>query len=219
MGFAGGLGVAVDAYVVENLGGRVKDSALVVLFGGWVVEGPAKAEVGGEFGREAPVVLDEVLLQVVAGAQDTGLKVDREGINLAEEEAGEAVAAGGAGGAGGGLRVGPGGGEGKAAGGIGRGDGVELVPADVGADAEVVFAAGEEDGVGELPDAGLVLREDAGGGAELSEAGEGEERQGVVEGGVGGNAGDAERGGGRAGEGGAGLVIGAAGVAEAGVVG
>ena len=116
------------------------------------------------------------------------------------------------------LLIGAGGGEGEGAGGVGRRDGVELVPAEVDAGFEGVAAASEDDGVDELPDGGLELREGAGGWAELLESGEGEERQGVVEGGVGGDAGDAERGGGGVGERGAGDGVAAAGVAEAEVV-
>ena len=114
------------------------------------------------------------------------------------------------------LGVGAGGGEGEGAGGVGWGDGVELVPAEVEAGFDGVAAAGEDEGVRELPDGGLVLGEGAGGWAELLEAGEGEEGKGVVEGGVGGDAGDAEGGGGGVGEGGAGDAVAAAGVADGG---
>ena len=79
-------------------------------------------------------------------------------------------------------------------------------------------AAGEDESVDCLPDAGLEVGEGAGGGAELLEAGEGEERQCVVECGVGGDAGDVQcirRG---IAEGGAGDAVATAGVAEAQVV-
>ena len=135
-----------------------------------------------------PVVLHEVLLDVVAGTDLAVLQVDLEGVDLAEQEAGDGVAA-----VGDALLVGAGGGEGEGAGGVGRRDGVELVPAEVDAGFEGVPAARADDGVDELPDGGLVLREGAGRGAELLESGEGEERQRIVEGGVGGDAGNAER--------------------------
>ena len=51
----------------------------------------------------AEVVLEEVLLDVVAGAELGGLEVDGEGVDLAEEEAGDGVAAGGGGGGGAGC--------------------------------------------------------------------------------------------------------------------
>ena len=140
---------------------------------------------------------------MVAGADLAGLEIDLEGVDLAEEEAGEGVAAVGDAL----LVVGAGGGEGEGAGGVGRGDGVELVPAEVDAGLEGVGAVGEDDGVDELPDGGLELREGAGGGAELLEAGEGEEWESVVEGGVGGDAGDAEGVGGGVGERGAEMVL------------
>ena len=54
-------------------------------------------------------------------------------------------------------------------------------------------AAGECHGVKNLPDGGLILREGAGGRTELLKSGEREEGQCCAEGGVGGNAGDAER--------------------------
>ena len=166
---------------VELLGGGVEDGALVVLFGRRRVQGVAGAEVDGQAVGGAPVVLRVVLLDVVAGAEDGGLEVDVEGIDLAEEEAGEGVAAGGGGAAVGGLGVGSGGGKGEGAGGVGGGDGVELVPADIGAELEAGGGRGAcSSRVSvELPDGGLVLREGAGGGAELLEAGEGEQRQGV----------------------------------------
>ena len=63
------------------------------------------------------------------------------------------------------MGVGAGCGEGEGAGGVWGGDGVELVPADVGSELHLVAAAGVADGVDELPDGGLVLGEGAGGGA------------------------------------------------------
>ena len=187
---AGAAGVAVDAEVIELLGGEVEDGALVGLFGGGEVEGLTGAEVEGEAAGDAPIILNEVLLDLVAGADLAGLEVDLEGVDLAEEEAGDGVAA-----VGDALLVGSGGGEGEGAGGVGGRDGVEFVPAEVDAGFEGVAAASEDDGVDELPDGGLVQREGAGGGAELLESGEGKERESVVEGGVGGDAGDAEGGG------------------------
>ena len=213
MGLAGGPGVAIYTCVVKLLRGEVEDGTLVVFFGGREVEGVAGTDVEGELIGGAEVILEEVLLDVVAGAELGGLEVDGEGIDLAEEKAGDGVA-----GAGDALLVGAGGGEGEGAGGVGRGDGVELVEAEVEAGFDGVAAAGVNEGVGSLPDGGLVLGEGAGGGAELLEAGEGEERQGVVEGGVGGDAGDAEGGGGGVAECGAGDAVAAAGVAEAVVV-
>ena len=177
------------------------------------MEGPAGADVGGEAVGELPVVLGEVLFDVVAGTDSVFLEVDLEGVDLAEEKAGDGVAA-----VGDALLIGAGGGEGEGAGWIGRGDGVELIPAEVDAGFEGVRAADEDEAVDELPDGGLVAGEGAGGGAELLESGEGEEGQRVVEGGVGGDAGNAEGGGCGVAEICADDGVAAAGVAEAEVV-
>ena len=211
--FAGAAGVSVLAEIVELLGLEIEDCTLVGLFVGGEVQGPARADVQGEAVGGLPIILQEVLFDLVAGADDALLKIDLEVVDLAEEEACEGVAA-----VGDALLVGAGGGECEEAGGAGRRDGVENVPAEVEARFEGVTAAGEDGGFEYLPDGCLVLREGAGRGAELLESGDGEAREGVVEGGVGGDAGNAERGGGGVGEGGAGDVIGAAGVAEAEVV-
>ena len=75
------------------LGGEIEDGALIVLLGGGEVQGPACADVEGEAVGDAPVVLHEVLLDVVARADLAGLEIDREGVDLAEKEAGDGVAA------------------------------------------------------------------------------------------------------------------------------
>ena len=62
----GGFGVAVDPRVVELLGGKVEDGSLVVPFGRGGVEAPAGSYVEGEAFVDAPVVLGEVLLDVIA---------------------------------------------------------------------------------------------------------------------------------------------------------
>ena len=213
MGLASAAGVAVDAEVVKLLGGEVEDGSLIGLFDGGEVEGVACSQVEGEAAGDAPVILKEVFLDLVAWADLAGLEVDLEGVDLAEEEAGDSVAA-----VGNALLVGSGGGEGEGAGGVGGRDGVELVPAEVYAGAEGVAAVSEDDGVEELPDGGLKLGEGAGGGAELLESGEGEEGKCVVEGGVGGDAWDAQDGGGGIAEGGADNGVAAASVAHAEVV-
>ncbi len=139
---AGAAAVAVDAEVVELLRGEVEDRALVVLLDRGEVKGPARADVGGEAVGDFPVVLDEILLDLVARPNLAFLQVDLEGIDLAEEEAGDGVAA-----VGDALLIGSSGGEGKGAGGIGRGNGVELIPAEVAAELECVRAAGEDEAV------------------------------------------------------------------------
>ena len=143
-------GVAVDTEIVELLGGEVEDGALVCLFDGGEVEGVAGAEVEGETVGDLPVILEEVLLDLVAGADLAGLEIDLEGIDLAEKKTCDGVAA-----VGDPLLIRTSGGEGEGAGGIRRGDGVELVPAEVDACTDGVAAAGEDDGVEKLPDSGL----------------------------------------------------------------
>jgi len=116
------------------------------------------------------------------------LKIDLEGVNLAEKEAGDGVAT-----AGDALLVGTGGREGEGACGVGRRDGVELIPAEVDAGFDGMRAAGVDDGVDHLPDGSLEVCEGARGGTKLLEAGQREQRKGIVESGIGGDAGDAER--------------------------
>src|SRR6202022_2409929 len=87
--FSGGAGEAVLAQVLELLRAEVEDGTLVGGLGGGGVGGPAGSEVEGEVGEDLPVVLHEVLLNVVAGADLAGLEVDLEGVDLAEQEAGE----------------------------------------------------------------------------------------------------------------------------------
>src|SRR5579864_4588505 len=62
-------------------------------------------------------------------------------------------------------------------------------------------SAGVDHGIDHLPDGSLICRKSAGGGAKLLEPCEGEKREGIVEGGVGRDAGYAERRGGRGCEG------------------
>src|SRR6185503_1208158 len=136
------------------------------------MKGPARADVEGKLGKDAPVVLNEIFFDVIAGTNFAALEIDLEGIDLAEKEAGEGVA-----GAGDALLVSSGGGERERAGRMGRRDGVELIPAKIGPGFDCVLSVGEENGVGQLPDGGLILREGAGRGAQLLEPGKGEERE------------------------------------------
>ena len=92
------------------------------------MEGLACANVGGEAVGDLPVVLREIFFDVIAGADLAFLQVDRKGVDLAEEKTGDGVAA-----VGDTLLVGSGGGEGERAGRIGRGDGIELIPAEIAA--------------------------------------------------------------------------------------
>ena len=149
---AGAAGVAyltiLGAEVVKLLGGQVEDGTLVAGFGGRQVEGVTRAEVEDESRRDAVVILEEELVDVVAGADGAGLKVDGEGVHLAEEEAGEGVAARGL--ASGASGIGACGSEGEGAGGIGGRDGVQLVAAEVGAGFDGVRANVVNDRVDQL---------------------------------------------------------------------
>ena len=53
-----------------------------------------RPDVEGEAIGRAPVVFDEVFLDVVAGAKPCRLKIDLEGVDLTEKDAGDGVAAG-----------------------------------------------------------------------------------------------------------------------------
>ncbi len=121
------------------------------------MEGPACADIEGQIVGDTPVVFCEVLLDVVAGTELGCLQVDLESVDLAEQEAGDGVAA-----AGDALLIRASGGEGEGAGGVRRCDGVELVPAEVGAGFEGVSATGVDDRVDELPDGGLIGGEGTG---------------------------------------------------------
>src|ERR1700760_419008 len=100
-----------------------------------MVEGVARADVKSQRGHELPVILYEVFLDVIAGADFAGLQVDSEVVDLSEKETGK-----GAAGASGSLLVGAGGSEGESSGGIGRGDGVELIASEIGTELDGVLA-------------------------------------------------------------------------------
>ena len=68
---------------------EIEDCALIVLLNGGEMEGPTSTDICGETVRDLPVVLNEVFLYVVAGADLVFLEVDLEGIYLAEEKAGD----------------------------------------------------------------------------------------------------------------------------------
>ena len=160
MQFAGAVREAVLAEIVELLRREVEDRSLIVLFGRGKVQGVARAEVQGQAVGELPIVLREELEDVIARRDLALLQIDLKRVDLAEEEAGDGVAAVGYA-----LLIGSGGGERKGAGGIGRRDGVELIPAEIEAELELMRSASVGDVVDCLPDRGLILREGAGGGA------------------------------------------------------
>ena len=141
-----------------------------------MVQRVANAKIERQRGRGSPVILGEKLLDVVAWADGARLQIDGKGVDLAEKEAGERVAVGAL------IRrgdretllIGAGCGEEEGAGGIERRDRVELVPAEVAAELESVPAGVDLKRIDELPDARLIPRKDAGGGAELLVSGESE---------------------------------------------
>ena len=89
------------------------------------MERPACAEVERETIGDSPVILGEVFLDVIAGTNLVFLQIDLKCVDLAEQKAGDGVAA-----IGDALLIGARGGECKGACGVRRRDGVELVPAD-----------------------------------------------------------------------------------------
>lgn len=167
---AGGAGGAVGAELVELLGIQVEDGAAVMEDGGGEVEGVADAEVEGEPGRGAPIVLEEEFGDAGAGLDGFRLGVDGEAADLAGEEGGEGVTGIGDDGAGGGEGGGEDGGELEVAGGAGGLEDVEGLEADIGADLEAVGAADEREIIDELGDGGGEAGVAAGGRAELLEA-------------------------------------------------
>src|SRR5258705_78720 len=78
--------VAALTKIVELPGLQVEDSRLVVLFRRREVQRVAHAGRQRPVGRDLPVVLDEVLLEVRAIADLLLLQVDRERLHLSEEE-------------------------------------------------------------------------------------------------------------------------------------
>src|SRR3569833_458072 len=132
----------------------------------------AGADVESEAAGEFPSVLYTEFDDAITGADLPLLEVDLEVIDLAEEEAGDRVAAIGYA-----LLIGTCAGKRKSAGWVRRCDGVQLVPAEIEPEFELVRSAGPGKVVDCLPDGGLILREGAGRRTELLEAGEGEERE------------------------------------------
>ncbi len=86
---ARGTRLTVPAQKLELLRLQVEDRGLVVLFGGRKVQRVSHAGVDGHAVGHAPVVLDEVLLEMGPVANLLLLQVDRELLNLAQEKARE----------------------------------------------------------------------------------------------------------------------------------
>ena len=86
--------------------------------------------------------------------------VDLKRVDLAEQEAGDGIPA-----VGDALLVGARGGKCERAGGIGRRDGIQLIPAQISSDLECVAASCQHDRIENLPDCCLILREGAGRGS------------------------------------------------------
>ena len=184
MQLAGCPRVAVAARVLELLGRHVEDRALVVDLGRREVERVAQAGVDREARGRAPVVLDEELQDPGPLPELLVLKVDREVLHLAQEEAREGQArAGGAG------PVAALAGESEQPRGRRRLDDVEPLQPKVGAGLQRVTTPLQGERVHELRHVRRGVGVGVGGRPELLEAVDREGRKRVLVGGVRGDAG------------------------------
>src|ERR1700694_2292981 len=81
--------MAVLAQVLELLSLQIEHGGLIVFLGRWKIERIAQAGRNRQPIGDFPVVLDEILLKPRAGANLLPLYVDREGLDLTEQKAGE----------------------------------------------------------------------------------------------------------------------------------
>src|SRR6185369_8583757 len=86
---AGRPRLTVAAEKLELLCLQIEDGRLVVLFRGWEVQRVADAGISRHPIGQAPVVLEEVFLEVGAIADLFLLEVDRELLHLSQQEARE----------------------------------------------------------------------------------------------------------------------------------
>ncbi len=130
---------------------------------------PARADIERQAICRLPIILCEILFNVIARANLALLEIDLKCIDLAEEEAGNGVPAVGYT-----LLISTRVGEPKRTRRVGRGYGVEFIPAVIEPDLQGVPASCPGRGVNHLPNRGLILRKRARGWAELLKAREGE---------------------------------------------
>ena len=136
------IGITFDAKVIKLLRGEVEDGPLVILLRRGKVQRPARADVEGKPLCDAPVVLGEVFLDVIARAKLRSLQVDLESIDLTQQEARERVAA-----VGNALLIRSGSRKCEGTGGVGGRNSIELIPAEVDSCFEVVRPARVDDRV------------------------------------------------------------------------
>jgi len=184
--FTGAVRKPILAEIVQLLRGKIKDRALVGLFGRREMQRVSGADVQSQARGEFPIVLRKEFKNAIARPDPALLQIDLECVHLAKQKTGDGVPA-----IGNTLLIGPGSRKREGAGRIGRRHCVQLVPAKIKAKLELMRSSRVRNIIDRLPRGSLVLRERAGGRAKLLKSREGEERQGIVECRIGGNSGNA----------------------------
>src|SRR5262249_27408446 len=160
---------------------KIEHCSLIVVFRGRKVQSPARSEVERKAIGDVPIVLQEEFGDAIAGPKFVLLEIDLECVHLSEQEASKSIAAVSYA-----LLVRPGCGKRKGSGRIRWRHSVELVPAKVGACLNRMPSSRVFHAFHNFPYGGLKLREGASRRTELLKAGQGKQRQCIVERGVGG---------------------------------